>query len=253
MHSTFKRTLRPVVWTAGALLSALPTGMATTLLGRRLGRRTFRALGISGFSSTARRLLLHRLSMPPPGAEFDGIILIAGAPRIGKSTVALAVADKLRMHVFSTDDIELLCRDLPKEDQKAAQERLLSQICRQSRGLVLEGKELLKIFNHDANSNAAWFQNFPDLRPDGKVHTFAVGCYTSSAESWEAALRVHGGWVAERGDEYLLHFANARSKWNRRIREMALAAGVEYFEIPREDFAAAVSRTVDAIVARVRG
>jgi len=250
MQSTVRRILHPAVWTAGKILSAVPPGIAVRMMHRKLWRRTLRALSRYGFNATARRLLLHRLATPLTGTQFDGLILIAGSPRIGKSTVAGAVSNALRMHVLSTDDVELFCRDIPKAERQASQESLLLQICRHSRGLVLEGKELLEILN---DKNAPRFLNYPDIRPDGKMHAFLVGCHTSSPESWEEALRARGGWVAERGDSYLAYFAQRQSQRNRRLRDRALAAGMDYFDIPREDWAAAVNRTVEAIVARVRG
>jgi hypothetical protein len=201
----------------------------------------------TGYSETAERLLLHRLSIPPRGALHPGTILIVGTARIGKSTVAREVARALRMRVLSTDDLE------PRRRTNAATCQLLVQICRTASGLVLEGKALTLHDRSDGKRAGPRLAFHPDVMRNAKLHVFALGCCTSSPENWESVLRHHGGWLTARGEEYTRRFARRIGERNRRLRDLTLAAGVEYFEIPREDFVSAVDRTVDAIVARVQG
>ncbi len=242
----------PGLWTAGVALSSLPIGVAARLIEGPSGTRVLKALGRAGLDETAARLLLHHLSTPPEGAAFEGVVLIAGLPRIGKSTLARKVADTLHMRTLSTDDLASLYTGLPKKEAYAARCRLLSQICKKARGLVLEGKGLIPALDAVRGHGTTDLSLDPDRLHSGAIRVHAVGCCDSSAESWETALRAHGGWVTERGEDYLLQFATRRCESNRRLRDRARAAAIPYFEIPRENFTAAVDRTVAMIIAELR-
>jgi hypothetical protein len=251
MHLSSSFLRHPALWTAGAALSSLPTGIAAGLLDGTTRSRALKALGMAGFDQTAERLLLHHLSTPPKGAAFEGLVLIAGLPRIGKSTLARRVATALHMRAFSTDELDSLYTSLPRKKAVAARRHLLSKICRKARGLVLEGKGLVPMLDAMSDPGTADFTLDPDRLRNGEIQIYAVGCCDSSAESWTAALRAHGGWVAERGEDYMQKFANGRYESNQRLRAKAHAAAIPYFEIPRENFTAAIDRTVAAIVAEL--
>lgn len=243
---------RPALWTACAALATLPTGTAAALLDGPSASRVLRALGTAGYDRTAERLLLHHLSTPPEGAAFGGLVLIAGLPRIGKSTLARRVADAARMRAFSTDGLNWLYTRLPRKEANAARRHLLSEICRNARGLVLEGMWLVPMLDAGADQGGAGRALDPDRLHSGAIQLYAVGCCDSSAESWTAVLRAHdAGWVAEYGEDHLRQFARERRESNRRLRARARAAAVPYFEIPREDFTGAMDRTAAAILAEL--
>lgn len=252
MRATNRLILQPLVWCFANALSVMPTAAATGLSERLMGNRAFDRLSAAGFGALAERLLLHRLAEPPAGAEFEGVILIAGPPRIGKSTVARAVAESLAMRVLSTDQIAKSCSLGKNGEGEASLRDLLMQICEQSRGLVLEGRHLVEVAKSGPETESSRFAFDCSRLRNRMIHGFAFGCCESSVEAWDSALREHGGWIKKKGVDYIQGYARTRSARSRQIRDFARDNGLEYFEIPREDFAKSIDHAVAAIVARVR-
>ena len=246
--------LRPVTWVVGKALGIMPIGAAVVVSDWLMGGRAFERLCAAGLGGFAERLLLHRLSVPPAGAEFEGVILIAGFPKVGKSIVARAVADSLGMRVLSTDRIAKNCFLGRDSNRESSLREVLSRICEQSRGLVLEGRHLVKVDESDNPNRPAVLSLAFDTSAlsNGDVSVFAIGCCDCSAEAWESALREYGGWINRKGDDFIQRFARTRSERSKQMREFSRNSGVEYFEIPREGFAEAVERAAAAIVAKVR-
>ncbi len=255
MMSAFSQSL---LW---GLFERSPIGIARALLRTLLGREYISKVKRHGRSRLAARLGVAEILANQNNSAWDGVIIIGGAARIGKTTVARAVARKIGGRVVRFDRLRKYYRDLDPDETIYIKSWMIDELCRKGKGIIIEGDELI---THARPNLLEKLEVFPvtaelirDMMDRWGAWGFCLGDTEDSPDEKHQGLqwsaRRHKCWAAGQLNESDLHMLSSIIvSTSRELRNKSEQLDVPYVEISGSNFKESVAEATKMIAEMVK-
>jgi hypothetical protein len=226
--------------TVPQVMAVLPTSFHGSYI-RWLARREKYDTAIEFHVAQIRSRSIMGLSRLAQDVNPSGhLVLIIGPPKVGKSTLARALADRMRFDLVYTDPIRPLyerieCVELRNE----IREQLLSTLVSGRRGgLILEGVALLEETDHAGLCLSMACR----LAKRHGARIYACGASDMDPVAKRKSIRATAAsvdfdcWTNNLTDREIDSLAVGIIDTSRKLKQLATEAGIRYFEIGPAEF-----------------
>lgn len=169
--------------------------------------------------------------------RFTSIIVVAGPPRVGKSQLARALAERIGLEVIHTDDFRPIYEKISDDTLRLGiKSFLFDQIALfWPKGVILEGATFLGDDGRDERLAAAL-----DLINRHRAKVFLVGCSESRPEEKFSILEAQADarlcWTTRLDSTQRADLARSIVKRSRMLRDLAPSLDLSYLELATADF-----------------
>jgi hypothetical protein len=194
------------------------------------------------------------------------VILIGGMPRVGKTRLALKIAESAGFGVIHTDQLRKAFWEISDMAERAAERRRVyaKALAARKSGIVIEGVDLI-YRNKGADHLVCKGAIKQDLSPGLELvsalsekfgaKVFIIGCADANPDAKQAAIRKHwaaGDWTKDFSDSELANLASRIVRLSGDLRKEVQQSGFDYIELPSEPSEEHLDRAAGRILAAVR-
>lgn len=246
--------LRNTLW---RLFALLPIHLTRALSRILFGRKYIAKAKKHGQTRLAARLKVAEVLAHKQNAAWEGVILIGGVARVGKTIVAHALARKIGGYVVEFDRLKHFYSDLGQEGIEIKL-WMVDELCKKGQGIIIEGDGLIMYDDVliGLSDEPTPFSVTPQIIRDRIDLWGAQGFCLGAAEDLPADKYqglLHSAtrnkcWATSRLDDSDLHtLAHSIVSTSRTLRAMSKQVDVPYFEIHSKHFKESIRQATHSI------